>query len=188
MNWRAVEEGTTEPVTLAEVKSHLRITHSEEDTLLNSLITAARVHAEDFTRRSLITRTAEVLLDEFPTDEIWLPYMPVTSVTSIKYTDYEDTETTLDSSNYIVDIYSRPPRIVCAYGESWPSDTLKPVNGVAIQYECGGDVPEPIKQGILMHVAHLYEHREAVYTGYTVITTMPLGLEALYWPYRIWGW
>ena len=188
MNWRAIEEGTTEPVSVSEAKDHMRITHTEEDALISSLITAARSYAEDFTRRSLITRTAEVLLDEFPEDEIWLPYMPVSSVTNIKYIDYEGTETTLDSSDYIVDTYSRPPRIVCAYGETWPADTLRPINGVAIRYECGGSVPEPIKQGILMHVAHLYEHREAVYTGYTLITTMPLGLEALYWPFRVWGW
>jgi uncharacterized phage protein (predicted DNA packaging) len=42
-----------ELLTLSEVKSYLRVEHSEEDTFLNMLITAARNYAEVFLNRPI---------------------------------------------------------------------------------------------------------------------------------------
>lgn len=55
-----------EPITLAEAKLHLRVDFSEDDTLIQALITSARQTAEDITRRAFITQTWKLVLDQFP--------------------------------------------------------------------------------------------------------------------------
>jgi len=161
-----------------------------EDDLLTALITAARQDCEKFQNRSYITQTWELWLDAFPSkDFIEIPLPPLQSVSSVKYYDTDDTEATLSSSNYFVDIKSEPGRVSLNYGESWPSTTLRPVNGVCLTFICGygnlgSDVPRNIYQAILLLLGHLYENREDVVIG-AVVSPLPLGVEALLWKDRI---
>lgn len=55
-----------EPVTLDEMKLHLRVDFNSDDTLIEMLIVAARKRAETITRRALVTQTWKQVLDEFP--------------------------------------------------------------------------------------------------------------------------
>ena len=48
---------TVEPVTLGEIKTHLRLTGTEDDYLLPQLVKAARDYVETFTRRAICTQT-----------------------------------------------------------------------------------------------------------------------------------
>ena len=59
---------TVEPVTLAEAKTHLRedLVDAVNDALINNLISAARVHAENVCRRAFITQKWDLYLDTFP--------------------------------------------------------------------------------------------------------------------------
>jgi uncharacterized phage protein (predicted DNA packaging) len=43
----------TEPVTLDEAKLHLRVDDTSDDTLITTLITAAREHVEKFIKRTV---------------------------------------------------------------------------------------------------------------------------------------
>ena len=47
----------TEPITLNEMKLHSRIDGSDDDTLINALITAARMQIEQMANTKLITQT-----------------------------------------------------------------------------------------------------------------------------------
>jgi hypothetical protein len=67
-----------------------------EDDLLNSIITAAREHVEDITRRALLTQTWDYYLDEWPRENfIKLPYGNLQTVSSVKWKDTDGDETTL---------------------------------------------------------------------------------------------
>jgi Phage gp6-like head-tail connector protein len=55
-----------EPVSLSEAKLHLRVDASNDDTLIQSLISAVRQHAEAITWRSLCTQTLMLVMDQFP--------------------------------------------------------------------------------------------------------------------------
>ena len=58
---------TLEPLTLAEVKRHLRIDHTDDDVYINDyLIPAAREYVEDETERQLITATWALKLPGCP--------------------------------------------------------------------------------------------------------------------------
>lgn len=55
-----------EPVTLAEAKLHLRVDDNFDDSLIDMLITSARLHAENVCRRAFVTQKWELYLDAFP--------------------------------------------------------------------------------------------------------------------------
>jgi uncharacterized phiE125 gp8 family phage protein len=186
MALRRTIDATSEPLTTAEAKAHLRVTGSTDDTLIDALVKAARQMAENELPRSLITQTWEKTLDEFP-DAIELPYPPIIVVTSVKYYDGAGTQQTLPSVAYALDAKSEPGWIVPAYGYDWP-ETREMANAVEVTYQAGygangGYVPPPIKQWILLMVGHLYENREASIPGVS-ITALPF-IGGLLDPFRV---
>jgi uncharacterized phiE125 gp8 family phage protein len=59
-------EPLAEPVTVSEVKSHLRLQHASEDDLIAGLIRAAREEVERATGMALIDQTWRLVLDRWP--------------------------------------------------------------------------------------------------------------------------
>lgn len=163
-----VTAATAQPVSIADVKDHVRITHDDQDARLDGYIKAATRYIENISDRQLMTATWRLSLDDFPTWELVLPKPPLQSVSSVQYVDGDGATQTWASSNYIVDTYSDPGRITPAYGKFWPSPRDQ-VNAVTIQFVAGytsaANVPATIRQALLMLVAHWYENREAALVG-----------------------
>ena len=116
---------------------------------------------------------------------IILPKPPVTSVTSVSTFNDSDTETTFAASKYYVDTAREPARIVLRQGETFPT-ALRVANAIKIVYVTGYTnafaVPEPIRMGILQHIAFLYEHRGDMYEP---SSPLPPALRSLYSPYVV---
>ncbi len=160
-----------EPVDVGTAKAHMHVTASVEaqDTLIGSLITAARRKAEAELGRALITQTWKLYLDTFPGNLgiIKLPYAPLQSVTHIKYYDEESVQQTMDAEDYQVDTKDEPGRIKPEEDVTWPSVHAWKFNPIEIQYIAGygdspDDVPEEIRQAMLLMIAHWFENREDV--------------------------
>lgn len=194
MALKLITAPAAEPVSTSEAKSHLRVDTTADDTYIGTLITVARQNVESHLRRALISQTWEVVLDAFPAGVIRLPKPPLASVTSIKYTDDEGNESTYSSANYVVDTDTEPGRVVLKSGQTWPAVTLAAVNGVRVRYvagygAAGSNVPQAIRQAILLVIGSLYENREDVLVAQGVsIGVLPFGVVALLAPYRIYGW
>lgn len=186
MSWsvESITEPETLPVTLAEAKEHLRVTHDEEDFLIDRLIRAATEDAELYQGRSYITRTLRLYLDRFPAaGVIYLPMPPAVSVEAVTYRDHSGGEHVIDADRYVVDVARSPGRIAPAPGHSWPHVSLLPVGAVSVTYRAGygdeaGVVPAAIRQAILLTVGHLYENREAV-TAERTPAELPMGVKHL---------
>ena len=183
----------TEPVTLDEVKRHLRIelADSDHDLLLTDLMEAARSRCEAFLNRRLVTQTLDYFVDAFPAqDFIELPGGRLASVTSLKYTDSDDVETTWTATNYFASTTAEPGRLNLAFNISWPTATLKPRDAVVVRYVAGygaaSAVPLGIRAGIMLAIGHLFHNRSEVVVqqGVTAIE-LPQASEALWWPHRI---
>jgi uncharacterized phiE125 gp8 family phage protein len=193
-NPKIVTPPASEPVTLTEVKAQTRVDFTTDDTLLTSLITAAREKVEDFLGRKLIQTTLDYFLDDFPgCDFIELPNAaPLISIGSLKYTDADGDETTWDAANYFAATAREPGALVLAYGNVWPSVTLKPREAIVVRYNAGygssaSDVPLRIKQAILMTISELYAHRgdDVPAPGQRLSGTIPEAAQALLWPIRM---
>lgn len=74
------ETGATEVLTLVQLKAHLQITYTDDDTYLTDLIPATRQAIEQFCNISLVQKTVTLLADLYCEREI--PYGPVVSFTS----------------------------------------------------------------------------------------------------------
>lgn len=157
----------TEPVTETEAKLHCRVDHTTEDTVFTRLIEVARIQCENISRRAFITRTYTAYLDRWPGYYFELPYPPLATISSIKYYDNAGSAAaTIAGSNYVVDTNSEPGRVAFVDGYSFPSVTLREINGVEIIYTAGygnaAAVPDVYKQAMLLLIGHLYENRESV--------------------------
>jgi uncharacterized phiE125 gp8 family phage protein len=152
-----------EPVSLAEAKLHLRVDVDDDDSLIGSLIAAARQSAETLTGRQMITARWKLVLDAFPCHAILLSKCPVQSVVNIQYLDMNGMSQTLPLVDYVVDTSCEPARITPIFGKTWPP-TLPQIGAVTITFDAGygaaSAVPEGIKSWIKLRVGSLYAHRE----------------------------
>lgn len=157
-----------EPISLSEAKAQLRVEAPDEDQLIQSLISAARQHLDGragLLGRALITQTWDLGLDGFPS-LIEVPLPPLQSVMSITYVDSGGESHGLPESEYQVDAGSEPARVMAASGRSWPS-TRTQLNAVTVRFVAGygdnpADVPQPLRQAILLLTTHWYEQRGIV--------------------------
>lgn len=207
---------STDILTTAEVKTHLRVTHSAEDTYIGTLIKVATSYAEKYCAGNFInttyTMTMEDWSDVFVSNstlgttsnllksytypfggyyspytglaQIILPKAPVNSVSSITYFDSDNSSQTWSSSNYnVINPENQKGLIESVDGADYPSIYSRG-DAITITFVSGygsaaSDVPEPIKQAVLLIIGNLYEKRE------DMVRKMPTTSEYLLEPYRI---
>lgn len=175
-----------EPVSLAEARAHLRLTHTEEDEAISMLIASARRVVEARTGLRLIAQSWTQYRDDWPADGIaTLPLAPLLSIDSLAVLGADDeTASEIDPAHYLADRASRPPRLVLRGDRLWQRPGRR-VNGIAIAATYGfgsapGDVPEPLRQASLMLMAHWYAHRGAAGAP----PPPPVSMDALLQPWR----
>jgi uncharacterized phiE125 gp8 family phage protein len=158
---------STPVVTLEEAKAHLRIDGDQDDATLSGFLLAATQFVEVETRTSLGTADFMLTLDAFPSERvIQLPRPPLVNVTLVQFQNADGSQQYLDSSEYLLDIDSRPGRLALPPGKAWPA-TRAAINAVRIHYTAGrepGDVPQILKLAVLMLTGHFFENREASVT------------------------
>jgi hypothetical protein len=187
MKFQLITGPTVLPLTLAEVKNHLKIDTdlTEDDAWVFGAIRAAVDRCEAHTKRCLMTQTWSIWFDRFMAgQEPWwdgvrdgalseltsckryieLNKAPVQSVSHVKTYDDSDVSYTMSTADYMVDSVSVPARLALRNGKTWPATVLRPLNGIEVQVICGygsnlTDVPQSIRQDMLADIADLYEHR-----------------------------
>lgn len=183
--WSQSTAPAFEPLTLAEAKSHLRVDVADEDALINSLISAARVYVEGRTGRILPQRTFTVELDGFPIngEDIVLPFAPVSAIASVSYFDTSGTAQSMTANtHYRTALGLHLPRLrLPVTATEWP-DTANVSDAVSISLTAGysgsNAVPETIKQAMRLLVGHWFENREAVVTG-TISSPVQMTVDSL---------
>ena len=101
-----------EPVSLEEAKNWLRLDANTEDTLVDALITSARLRVEAAAGIQLITQEWRIVMDVWPdTACLELPTRPVSSVEAIRVFDAQGTPSTIPAEDYLVDLAGLRSRI-----------------------------------------------------------------------------
>lgn len=183
-NYTLTAPPDSEPITLEEAKTHLRVEqdYEDDDSYITSLIAAARRYTEERTGNIFHRQTWKLALDRFPCGAIVLRKRPVVDVNAISYIDGDGVLQTLNASLYQVDLNGFLARVAPAYGQSWPTTRCQ-MGAVEVSFVAGAadpaaGIPEYWKQGLLLLIGHYYENREDTVVGVN-ITTLPRGYEAL---------
>lgn len=161
----------SEPLTLEQAKLYLRVDHDDEDDLITKLITVARQAAETYLRRSLLTQSWVVAFDDYAPAEILLPRGPVQEITSVKIIAQDGGQTVVSAAAYYL-----------SAGREKLCFSASPIGHIVeVLYVTGHadteDIPEAILQGMLAHIASLYENRPGS-------VALPAASRGLYNPYR----
>jgi uncharacterized phiE125 gp8 family phage protein len=163
----------SEPVTLEEAKRYLRVDAEDDDALIEDIIVAARMHAESWLRRSLITQSWLLGFEHYKLDMAALPMGPVQSVTSVVILGNDGSSHTMSTEAY----YLSENKEALHFWGGLIGFRLE------ITYVAGygdvEDVPRPIKLGMLSHLAALYDGR-----GETQAGGLPEQSVNLYAPFR----
>ena len=130
------------PITLAEMKNHLRVelSSTEDDASLLAWIAAACEVVEAGTganmerQKVLVATSFDMQLEEFG-DCIEVPRVPLISVTSITYVDTSGVTQTLSSALYSVN--TAEGEIVPTYGQVWPATRGYESDRITVRFIAG---------------------------------------------------
>lgn len=193
---RKITQPAVEPVTLSEIKAHVRVEHEEEDALLQGYVQAARIYCETKTDRCFIDTQLEMKLDTFPAGiELSLPLPPFTSTPSrqaieVTYLNVQlqpltvtEAEPVIVSSpgTFIANRASTPAVLTPNVNGYWP--VTGPIrSAVTVRWWAGygldgTSVPKPLRHAVMMLAGHWYLNREAVAPG--SMTNVPYGVDEL---------
>ncbi|HEV7276142.1 MAG TPA: head-tail connector protein [Devosiaceae bacterium] len=173
-----------EPLTPAEAKAFLRLDDEAEDALVETLITAARLHVEGTSGRALLAQSWRLVLDGWPADGIIkLPVSPLITLTGVTAYDTGGAPHGLALAQF----RSEPSRLLLP-DHIAGTPVLRPRQGLEIDYVAGygvnaGDVPADLRSALLMLVAYWFEHRDSV-VAVGAGATLPTGFDRLLAPYR----
>lgn len=182
-------------VSLGGVKAHLKVDSSDEDSLLVNLIRVAEDVIERKSNRTLRPRTRTAHFGGWPARGEWLrlPYPPIVGVTEVRYVDADGAEQVLDPSVYLVltdEDQAAPARVYLGSGQAWPAVLSGHPKPIAVEYVAGyedvTDVPDCLRQAMLLQIGHLYEQREA--TSDRPVHEVPGTVEALVALARVGSW
>lgn len=177
MSYTITAPSATEPITLDEVKMHLRVDGNLEDSALSTYLSAARSHCERFTGLSfveqgitLVKRRNDPVDEMIPYDpqkvNIELPLSPVVAVISVKDGDGNDLthEVDIDSVPAVLTLDEMPTKLVVVY-ETGASQFLPDIKMAILMlthlmYQHRGDMPKEAVERV--EEAFLRTHRVAL--------------------------
>ena len=184
----------TLPVTLQEVKQHLRLvagaeTYTDEDGILTIYLNAAVTHLDGdsgWLNRAIVAQTWSQQFDRFERS-LLLGLSPVTSITSVVYVDAAGVDQTVTAGQYEVINKTSSPELRFIDDYEFPivhdDEQVLTVTFVG-GFGAAADVPAPIKAAILLMVGDMYRHRSAkIDNGMVENKTVRMLLD----PYRR-GW
>lgn len=157
-------------VSLGECKAFLRLERDEDDALIAAFIRTAMALCEAFIGQWLIVRADEVRL------EVTAGWQRLAAAPVVAITGVGDGGEPLPAARFTSDID--------VAGTGWVQLLTPLPESPVVAFRAGlaadwNAVPEPLRQGIIRLVAHLYTHRDAVDGGLP-----PTAVVAMWRPWR----
>lgn len=130
----------SEIVSTQDVKDFVRIDTSADDTIIDRMITAARIWCENYIGKDIVAKNRTFYLQEVD-DRFTLPFAPVASISSVTSEGTAVTYNSYGLDDTMIEI------------KSLPADEVK------VTYVTTGLTDDLVKEAILHLVATMYDYR-----------------------------
>lgn len=167
MPYQILSTDLQQMVTMPALKNYLRISHDYDDAWLSDLIYCAIGAAENFLCIKLLSSKIKVYIEYLENNAVQLYGSPICEITEIVVKG--DPELIYEPANYYLE------------GNILKFKQLPQQKNLTVEYIIGykdqANIPAVIKQGILLHIAEMYDNRG-------IVASIPSEVQKLYKPYR----
>ena len=159
INYILTTDATSEVLTLAEIKTFLKVDGTDYDSILTPFIKVSRQIGEKITGRDFVEKEYKTFLDSFPyCHGIEIRKSKLKSITSIQYYDVNNALQTLSSSDYYFTNDANYSSIYINNDKTFPT-TYERKQAVIITFKVDyPNFPATLKQAMLSVCAYLYEN------------------------------
>jgi uncharacterized phiE125 gp8 family phage protein len=183
MPLKLITPPAAEPVTLVQMKTHLRVETDDEDMLIGDLIAAARLHVESAMRRALIHQTWRLTADSWPSAGLFrLRLGPISAILAARVFDAGHVAADVPLTSLRAEPGNGAAIVSFTGPLPWPGQSP---GGIEIDIQLGfgaapTDVPPSLRHAVKLLVARWYEARGAADPG-----LLPADIAALIAPWRL---
>lgn len=170
------EPAAIAPLALAEIKAHLRITRDGDDAVLTGHLRSAAALCEQFIGQALLQRLHRETLNVARDWQV-LAAQPIIAITSVSGIAADNSRLTLASDAYAITLAAdgRGQVRVLRPGSASRIE-VQSIAGLAAHW---GDLPEPLRHGIVRLAAHVFLARDGDGDA-----APPASVSALWRPWR----
>ncbi|WP_417848374.1 head-tail connector protein [Thalassoglobus sp.] len=166
----------TLPISVADLKTHMRITHSADDDYITDLAWMAYAWIEREADITISETSYSLVLSQFDPVVI-IPKPPVQSLDSLTYYDTDNQSQSLSVGTDFYLVNSTKQAAMLTPVERWPSVFDRP-DAINIEFTCESDpVPHQVPHLMRLLVGAAYEFREGEITLKT--EQLKLGVDRL---------
>ena len=195
---RVLEAPEDLPIPIEEVREYCRAPLDEsDDRILERCLKAAISFFQDRTGQIVAPTLAEYRLDEWPCEDIRVPYVPVREVRFVKYVNEAGDEVTYSAPNWSWERTDDGALITWSQLATIPATHLTQRGVIRIQFLAGYDIPgdsgsdvdpaytlpEDMKIALLMLTSHWYDMRGL--TTSEAVNSVPVAFETLMNRFRV---
>jgi len=146
----------TLPLTVEEVKKFLRITHSDDDTMLEDMIKRVTELIEELSGYTMRAVTIKIHLTNVVSQYVSLPFTPADSIT----------EVIADDEDITTDVELKANEIAVLPGDTYDE--------VYITYTTTATTKSALKPILLQGIAMEYEHRDGLHAAARLLDMIKL--------------
>lgn len=168
-NLTLITAPTAQPISLEEVKEHLRIvvTDTANDNYLSDVQDSAVDQFQSDAEYQVMQATYKLTLACFPDEYIDIPIIPKVTITEfLYYTDQSNTSTLTEGTDFYKVLTDRYCRLYPF--SSWPSLGDR-MDAIQITFTVGhatqSAIPARVLQGLKFLIGHFNENRQSVVAG-----------------------
>lgn len=157
-------------ITLDFAKQYLRVDNNSDNQLITEMIKAVAETAQNYLGLKILPAVYRIIINNNQSTLIKIPLAPIKKITEVKI---------LRGFNYEFELLNSDYKFISKNSEiklkpNFYTSDLKIICEVGFSEE---ELPTPIKQGMLEHLARIYDQRGSDYS-------MPIAAKAFYQAYK----